>query len=86
VERLFDSSQVRFGRENLGLLILFIICGSLLGSALGVFFAELIPSISIIKKNLISTGFDLGFLAMNFRLNLMSIIGIIAGVFIFAKA
>ncbi len=77
---------MRFAKENTGYFVLFIFIGALLCAALGVFLAELIPSLSIIKKSLISGGFDIGFLEIRLRISLMSIIGAVAGAVIFAKA
>ncbi|MFW6365470.1 MAG: hypothetical protein ACOC2H_03225 [Spirochaetota bacterium] len=77
---------MRFAKENTAFLVIFIIIGALFCSALGVFLAELVPALAKMKKSLVSVGFDLEFIALTLRFNVMSLVGIVAGVLIFAKA
>ncbi|MDA3901519.1 MAG: hypothetical protein PF637_13505 [Spirochaetes bacterium] len=78
---------MRFSRENSFYLILFIVLGALLGGALGTLFAEISPALSFLKKNLTGfIGFNLDFIRFEVSLNLSSLLGIVSGIVIFAKA
>ncbi|MBN2433930.1 MAG: hypothetical protein JXK07_01540 [Spirochaetes bacterium] len=78
---------MRFAKENTFYLILFIIVGALLGGALGTLLAEIHPALVFLKKNL--TGFigvNLDFIRLEVSLSLSSLLGIVSGIVIFAKA
>ena len=77
---------MRFDRANLSFLVLFLLVGAILCSALGVLIVKLIPSLNIIPGNLIGpVGFDLDFISFSLTLNLSTIIGIILGFIVFRK-
>ena len=75
-----------FTKGNLGFFLAFLIIGGILGSAIGTLIVKIFPSLSVITKSLTGPiGFSLEIIRFSLRLNLMSIIGIITGVFIFRK-
>ena len=75
-----------FEKENIGYLIVFMIIGGVLGSAIGTLLAKLFPSISIIRESLTGPiGFTLEIIRFGINLNLAAIIGLISGILIFRK-
>ncbi len=75
-----------FEKRNIGFFIALVIIGAVLGSALGKLFAEIIPALSILNKNLTGpVGFNLEVISFHLNLTLSAIIGLIIAVIIFLK-
>jgi hypothetical protein len=76
-----------FDRGNIGFFIAFVVVGGILGSALGVLAAKVIPALSVFRENLTAPiGFNLEVLSFSLRLNIGSVAGMIAGIVLFRKA
>ena len=77
---------MRFDRANLSFLVLFLLVGAILCSALGTLIVTLIPSLDIIPGDLIGpVEFDRGFIGFKLTINLSTIIGLILGFIVFRK-
>lgn len=75
-----------FEKENIGFFVVFLILGGILGSAIGTLLAKIFPSISIIKATLTGPlSFNLEIISFSIKLNISSIVGIIAGIIVFRK-
>ena len=75
-----------FERSNLGFFITFLLIGAILGSALGTLLAKFIPGAAIINQSLTAPiGFSLEIISFSLKLNLASIVGLIAGIIIYRK-
>ena len=76
-----------FDRGNIGFFIAFIVVGGILGSALGILAAKIVPALSILRENLTAPiGFNLEVLSVSLKLNIGSVAGMIAGIVLFRKA
>jgi len=76
-----------FDRGNIGYFIAFLLLGGILGSALAVLIAKLVPALSILKENLTAPlGFSLEVVSLSVRLNIGAVAGMIAGAVVFRKA
>lgn len=76
-----------FDRGNTGFFIAFIVVGGILGSALGILAAKIVPALSILRENLTAPiGFNLEVLSFSLKLNIGSVAGMIAGIVLFRKA
>lgn len=76
-----------FDRGNTGFFIAFVVVGGILGSALGILAAKIVPALSILRENLTAPiGFNLEVLSFSLKLNIGSVAGMIAGVVLFRKA
>ena len=77
---------MRFERSNLAFLILFLLLGAVLCSALGVLIVKFIPQFAIITQNLTGPlGFNLEVISFSLTLNLSAIVGLILGFIVFRK-
>jgi len=75
-----------FERGNIGYFIAFIVLGAVLGSALGSIIVKMFPGAAIIKENFTdAVRFSVEIITFSLKLNIASILGIIAGIFIFKK-
>jgi hypothetical protein len=75
-----------FEKQNIGYLLAFMLVGAILGSALGALVARLFPVMAVIQKSLTGPiGFNLEIVSFSVRLNLSSIVGLLAGVLVFRK-
>ena len=77
-----------FERSNIGYLIIFIILGAVLGSAVGNLIVKIIPipELKVITSSLTEPiGFNLEIITFSLRLNFASIVGLILGIVIFRK-
>ncbi len=75
-----------FGRGNTGFFIAFLLIGAICGSALGNFIVGFFPDVKFLTTSLTgSIGISLEIITFSIKLNLASIIGLIAGVIIFRK-
>ena len=75
-----------FDRSNIWYFIAFIIVGAILGSAIGTLLVHLFPGLTILTANLTGAiGFSLEIISFSLKINLASIIGIIAGIILFRK-
>ncbi len=75
-----------FEKGNIGYFLAFLLLGGILGSALGTLIAKIFPSLSIIKTSLTGPlSFNLEIISFGIKLNLASILGIVAGIFVFRK-
>lgn len=75
-----------FDKSNIWYFLAFIIVGAILGSALGTLLVHLFPSLSILTANLTGAiGFSLEIISFSFKMNLASIVGLLAGVALFRK-
>lgn len=75
-----------FDKKNIGFFIAFIIIGAVLGSALGTLLSNVIPSLSILNKNLTGAiGFNIEIISLHIKLTLAAIMGLVAAVIIFLK-
>lgn len=75
-----------FAKGNLGFFLAFILIGGILGSALGSLASKFIPPFASINANLTGPlSLNLEIISFGVRLNLSSIVGIIAGFLIFRK-
>jgi hypothetical protein len=76
-----------FDRGNMGFFIAFVVVGGILGSALGILAAKIVPALSILRENLTApVGFNLEVLSFSLKLNIGSVAGMIAGIVLFRKA
>lgn len=79
-------SVMTFNKANSGYFIGFILIGAVLGQALGNLITAVLPSVEIISRILTeAVSADFGVIAFKVRLSISSIIGLIAGLFIFIK-
>ena len=77
---------MRFDRPNFSFLVLFLLVGAILCSALGVLIVRFIPQFAIITQNLTGPiGFNLEIISFSLTLNLSAIIGLILGFIVFRK-
>ena len=77
---------MRLERASLPFLILFLLLGAVLCSALGVLIVKFIPQLGIITQNLTApVGFNLEVISFSLNLNLCAIIGLILGFIVFKK-
>ncbi len=75
-----------FGKGNTGFFIAFLLIGAICGSALGTFLVGFAPGLKILTTPLTgSIGINLEIITFSIKLNLASIIGLIAGIIIFRK-
>ena len=75
-----------FEKRNIGFFLAFIIIGAILGSAFGTFLAGVIPGFSILTNNLTGPiGFNLEIISLHIKLNIASVIGLVAAIIIFIK-
>lgn len=75
-----------FEKKNFGYFLAFILIGAILGSAIGSFLAGIIPTASIITKNLTGPiGFNLEIISFHLTLNISAVFGLITGIIIFFK-
>ncbi len=75
-----------FAKGNLGFFLAFILIGGILGSALGSLASKFVPSFASINANLTEPlSLNLEIISFGMRLNLSSIVGMIAGLLIFRK-
>ena len=75
-----------FQSGNTGFFFCFMLIGAILGSALGALIVKIVPSLSILTKNLTGPiGLNLEIISFSLKLNLSAIIGLIGGVIIFRK-
>lgn len=77
---------MEFSRSNTGYFIAFMLLGGVLGSALGTLVVKFFPAAGFITSNLTGpVGFNLEIISFSLRLNLASIIGIVAGIVLFRR-
>ena len=82
----FMGEAMRIERQNFAFLVLFLLVGAILCSALGVLIVKLIPQASIITESLTGPiGFSLEIMSFGLSLNLCAIIGLILGFIVFKK-
>jgi hypothetical protein len=82
----FPGKGMTFEKNNIGYLLIFMLVGAILGSALGALVTGFIPSVGVIQKSLTGPiGFNLEIISFNIRINLSSIVGLVLGVLIFRK-
>lgn len=75
-----------FSRSNTGYFIAFMLLGGVLGSALGTLVVKFFPAAGFITSNLTGpVGFNLEIISFSLKLNLASIIGLVAGIVLFRK-
>jgi len=75
-----------FGRGNTGFFIAFLLIGAICGSALGNLIVGFLPQLKFLNSNLTGPiGISLEIITFSIKLNLASIIGLIAGIFIFRR-
>ncbi len=71
----------------MGYFVAFLLLGGVLGSALAVLIAKLVPALSVLKENLTAPlGFNIEVVNLSVRLNIGAVAGMIAGAFVFRKA
>lgn len=82
----FPGNGMTFDKSNIGYLLIFMLVGAILGSALGALVVGFVPSLGVIQKSLTGPiGFNLEIISFNIRINLSSIVGLLLGVLIFRK-
>jgi hypothetical protein len=75
-----------FDRSNTWYFIAFMLIGAILGSALGSLLVKAFPDLAVITRSLTGpVGFNLEIISFSLKLNLSSIIGLVAGIIIFRK-
>jgi hypothetical protein len=77
---------MRVEKASISFLILFLLVGAILCSALGVLIVKFIPQLGIITQNLTGpVGFNLEIISFSLTLNLSAIVGIVLGYIVFRK-
>ena len=73
-------------KSNLSFLILFLLLGAILCSALGFLIVKFIPQLNIITQNLTDPlSFDIVVITFSLKINLCAILGLILGFIVFRK-
>ncbi|MCX7678278.1 MAG: hypothetical protein N2316_03575 [Spirochaetes bacterium] len=76
-----------FEKGHTGYFIAFLIVGGLLGSAIAVLLAKAFPALSLLQENLTAPiGFNFDVLAFSMKVNIGTLVGIVAGIIFFMKA
>ncbi len=75
-----------FGKGNTGFFIAFSLIGAICGSALGNLAAGFLPQLKFLTTSLTGPiGLNLEIITFSIKLNLASILGLVAGIIIFRR-